>query len=50
METVMDNATARFWRILPRLACLALAAGALAGCVVVPVPYHPYHPGYAYYR
>jgi hypothetical protein len=36
-----------FWRI----ACLALAALTLAGCIVVPAPgYYPWHSGRGYYR
>jgi len=45
----MDIVTARIWRALPRLACLALVACALSGCIIVPPPYH-YHPWYGYYR
>jgi len=45
----MRNASARLLRELPRIAALALLAGALSGCIVVPPPYH-YHPWYAYYR
>jgi hypothetical protein len=48
MEAVMQTATARFWRVVPRIAFLVIAVGALSGCVVVPL--YPYHPRYAYYR
>ncbi len=38
------------WPVLRRVACLAIAAAVLAGCVVVPArPYYPYPRGY-YYR
>jgi hypothetical protein len=48
METVMKLANAGLWRALPKLAFLVMAAGALSGCVVVPL--YPYHPRYGYYR
>jgi hypothetical protein len=35
-------------RMLPKIAFLALAMGALSGCVVVPL--YPYHPWHGYYR
>jgi hypothetical protein len=43
-------ATPRRWSVVRRIACLAIAAVALAGCVVVPPPWHPYGPRYYYYR
>ncbi len=43
----MESAKVRLWRVLPRLAVLVLMAGALSGCIVVPV--RPYHPWYGYY-
>jgi hypothetical protein len=47
MEGSMHIATTRIWRTLPKIAFLVMAAGALAGCVVVPL--YPYHPHYAYW-
>ncbi len=44
----MNANTARLWRLVPKIAFLAMAVGALSGCVVVPL--YPYHPRYAYYR
>jgi hypothetical protein len=44
----MDIANTRLWRVLPRIAALALVACALSGCIVVS-PYH-YPPAYGYYR
>jgi hypothetical protein len=35
------------WSVIRRVACLAIASVALAGCVVVPAPWHP---RYYYYR
>jgi hypothetical protein len=47
MEVAMHIATARLRRVLPKIAFLLIAAGALSGCVVVPL--YPYHPHYAYW-
>src|ERR1700722_9302954 len=40
----------RRWSVLCRRTCLLVAAVTLAGCVVVPPPWHPYGPRYDYYR
>ncbi len=45
----MKTSTAKLLRMLPRLAALAIMAGALSGCIIVPPPYH-YHPWYGYAR
>ena len=45
MRTLMSHP----WLTLRRIAYLALAAGALSGCVVVPAYRHPYYAPY-YYR
>jgi hypothetical protein len=45
MEDAMKTSTAR----LLRIAALAVMAGALSGCIIVPPPYH-YHPWYGYAR
>jgi hypothetical protein len=44
----MKSVKTRLWRVLPRIAVLVLAAGALSGCVVVPL--YPYHAHYGYWR
>ena len=45
----MQIAPSGRWSVLSRIACLAIAAAVLAGCVVVPArPYHPYPRVYHY--
>jgi hypothetical protein len=37
------------WSTARRVTGLIIATVALAGCVVVPPPWHPYRPVYGYY-
>jgi hypothetical protein len=43
-------ATLQCWSAVRRITGLVIAAVTLAGCVVVPPPWHPYGPRYYYYR
>ena len=40
----------RRWSVICRAACLLIATVTLAGCVIVPPPWHPYGPRYYSYR
>jgi hypothetical protein len=40
----------RHWPVIGRTTCLLIATVTLAGCVIVPPPWHPYGPRYSYYR
>jgi len=45
----MHTTLSRHWPVLSRIACLALVATVLSGCIIVPE--HHWHPaGYYYYR
>jgi hypothetical protein len=48
-ESPMHTTLSRHWPVLSRIACLALVATVLSGCIIVPE--HHWHPaGYYYYR